>query len=215
MVHLESLGVMGSNTTITHATQIDDAEAEAFARTGTNIAYCPLASLKGAFGVTAHGRYHTMRQAGVNIAFATDGYDPEILQAARIGLGTFKDLASDEGSINALNALEAITVNAAQALGLSDEIGSIEVGKEADIVCFDTRNVQWRPLMSPVDQLIYSADGRSIDSVWVAGQQRIAGGRAVGVDEAALIDQVQGAAQAILERSGLPPLKRSYAIKPA
>lgn len=215
MVHLESLGVLGETTTITHATQIDDDEADVFARTGTNIAYCPLASLKGAFGVTQHGRYHTMRAAGVNIAFATDGYDPEILQAARIGLGTFKDLAADEGSMNALNALEAITINGAKALGLADQIGSIEVGKEADIVCFNTRTVQWRPLLSPVDQLIYSADGRSIDSVWVGGKQRIAGGDVVGVDEAALLDQVQSAAQGIMERSGLPAFQRSYAMKPA
>lgn len=214
IAHLEAIGVLGPNATITHATHIDAQEADIFASTDTNIAYCPFATLKGAFGVTRMGRYHTMRQAGVNIAFATDGYDTEILQAARIGLGTLKDLDGDEGSMNALHALEAITINGAKLLGLEDQIGSLEVGKEADIVSFDTNNVQWRPLLSPLDQLIYSADGRSIDGVWVAGKQQIAASKPIHVDEEKMLIDVQSAAKRVLARSGLP-FKRSYAIRPA
>ncbi|MEM6832088.1 MAG: amidohydrolase family protein [Pseudomonadota bacterium] len=209
LVHLEDIGALGDNVTITHATHLDMDEVNAFARTGTNIAYCPFASLKGAFHVAKVGLYNEARAAGVNITFATDGYDCEILQAARIGIGIFKDLTGDVSPANVMDGLEAITINGAKALGLDHMIGSLEVGKEADILAFDTRNVQWRPLISPVDQLIFSADGRSLDSVWVAGEQRIKGGKPLHLDEEALIDQVQTASTAILERAGLP-FKRSW-----
>lgn len=214
MEHLNALGVLGPETTITHATYLDDAECDIFANTGTNIAFCPFATIKGAFGVSHAGRYPALYRAGVNIAFATDGYDTEILQAARVGLGVYKDIETDVGNFAAMNALEAITINGAKALGLEDEIGSLEVGKQADVVSFDTRNIQWRPLLSPVDQLIWAADGRSIDSVWVAGQQKIANGRSIDIDEDALFDQVQSAAEGVIERSGLP-FKRSWAMRPA
>ncbi|MEM9879620.1 MAG: amidohydrolase family protein [Pseudomonadota bacterium] len=209
MVHLEALGALGENVTITHATHIDQSEVDVFAHTGTNIAYCPFASLKGAFHVSKVAHYNEARDAGVNIAFATDGYDPELLQAARIGVGIFKDLTGDVGPANVMDGLEAITINGAKALGLDHMIGSLEVGKQADILAFDTRNAQWRPLISPIDQLIFSADGRSLESVWVAGRQLIKGGEVLHVDEDALLDQVQRSSDAILERCGLP-FRRSW-----
>lgn len=214
MEHLESLGVLGPNTTITHATYLSDEECDVFARTGTHISFCPFATLKGGFGVSKAGRYPSLYRAGVNIAFATDGYDTEILQAARVGLGIYKDIEATVTNYAAIGALEAITINGAKALGLEDEIGSLEVGKQADVVSFDTRSIQWRPLLSPLDQLIWAADGRSIDSVWVAGQQRIAGGRSTDIDEEALLDQVEIAAKGVMERANLP-FKRSWAMRPA
>jgi len=212
--HLGDLGVLGPNTTITHATYLSDRECDVFSSTKTNISFCPFATLKGGFGAAKAGRYPQLKRAGVNIAFATDGYDTEILQAARIGLGLYKDIEADVTSLGALGALEAITVNAAKLLGLEDDIGSLEVGKQADVVCFGTAHIQWRPLTSPIDQLIWAADGRSIDSVWVAGQQRISGGKSTEHDETALFKKVDAAASAILERTNLP-FKRSWSTRPA
>ncbi|MEO0410490.1 MAG: amidohydrolase family protein [Pseudomonadota bacterium] len=212
--HLETLGVLDENTTITHATYLSEGECDAFARTKANIAFCPFATLKGGFGAAKAGRYPQLRRRGVNIAFATDGYDTEILQAARVGLGLYKDLEADVTAMGAVGALEAITIGAAKLMGLDDQIGSLEVGKQADIVSFDTRHIQWRPLLSPLDQLIWAADGRSVDSVWVQGHQRIAGGRSLQFDEADLFDKVDVAARGIIERSNLP-FKRHWTMRPA
>lgn len=212
--HLETLGVLDENTTITHATYLSDSECGIFAGTRANIAFCPFATLKGGFGAAQAGRYPSMYRAGVNITFATDGYDTEILQAARVGLGIYKDIEANVSNFAAIGALEAITINGAKALGLDHEIGSLEVGKQADVVSFNTRSIQWRPLLSPLDQLIWAADGRSIDSVWVAGNQRIANGRSVDIDEDALLDQVEVAAKGVMKRANLPFL-RSWAMRPA
>ncbi|MEM9881019.1 MAG: amidohydrolase family protein, partial [Pseudomonadota bacterium] len=214
MVHLEGLGVMDARTTITHATYLDAAECDVFNQTGASIAFCPIATLKGGFGAAKHSAYAELFKIGVNITFATDNYEAEILQAARVGVGVIKDLDATVVHMNAADGLAAITIRAAQALGLDHDIGSLEVGKAADMVSFNTRTPQWQPLISPLDQLIWGADGRTIDRVWVAGKERIANGRSVDIDEDALLDQVQAASKAILARADLP-FKRNWSIRRA
>lgn len=214
MVHLADLGVLDENTTITHATYLDEAEVDVFARTKTNIAFSSYATLKGGFGAAKSSQYAQLHRRCVNITFSTDNYAPEILQAARIGVGIIKDLDASVIHMNAMDGLAAITIGAAKAMGLENEIGSLEVGKSADMVSFDTNHFQWQPLISPVDQLIWDADSRTIDRVWVAGKERIVGGRSVDVDEAALLKDVATASKAVLERSGLP-FNRTWATRPA
>ncbi|MEM7569667.1 MAG: hypothetical protein AAF337_07725, partial [Pseudomonadota bacterium] len=84
----------------------------------------------------------------------------------------------------------------------------------ADMVSFNTRHFQWQPLISPIDHLIWGVDSRTIDRVWVAGKERIVGGRSVDVDEEVLLHEVATASKAILERSGLP-YQRSWSMRPA
>ncbi|MEM9749753.1 MAG: amidohydrolase family protein [Pseudomonadota bacterium] len=207
VTHLQSIGALGPNVILTHATHLDTAEIDALAATGTNIAFCPYAAIKGAFGVAAHGRYLEMIKAGVNFVFATDGYEAEVLPATRVGAAIFKDLGQDVGGMSALRALEKITCEAAKAVGMEKDLGSLEVGKKADFVCFDTNNFQWRPLHSPLDQLVWSADGRSIKDVWIDGVQTISDGRAALIDEAQLLEDAQNSAERIIERSSLPYLR--------
>jgi len=214
LIHLAHLGVLDDATMITHATYLDEAECDVLADTRANISFCPLATLKGGFGAAKFSQYAALYRRGVNISFATDNYEPEILQAARIGVGVIKDLDATVVHIAAADGLAAITIGAAQALGLDQDIGSLEVGKSADMVSFDTRMPQWRPLISPIDQLIWGADGRSIDRVWVAGKQRIEGGRSVDIDEEALLEQVDAASKSVLARAGLP-FQRDWAMRPA
>jgi cytosine/adenosine deaminase-related metal-dependent hydrolase len=73
---------------------------------------------------------------------------------------------------------------------MSDRIGSIEVGKDADIVLFDTRRPEWQPLINPVANLVYSATGDSVRDVFVAGEQVVAGGRMTKIDERKLYDDI-------------------------
>jgi cytosine/adenosine deaminase-related metal-dependent hydrolase len=87
-------------------------------------------------------------------------------------------------------ALEMATINGAKAALWSERIGSIEVGKEADIVLFDTARPEWQPLINPVANLVYSATGDSVRDVFVAGEQVVAGGRLTRVDEHKLYAEV-------------------------
>jgi cytosine/adenosine deaminase-related metal-dependent hydrolase len=85
------------------------------------------------------------------------------------------------------------TRNGARAALLGDRIGSIEVGKEADVVLFDTRRPEWQPLINPVSNLVYSATGDSVRDVFVAGEQVVAGGRLTKVDEGKLYAEIPAA----------------------
>jgi len=87
-------------------------------------------------------------------------------------------------------ALEMATVNGAKAALMSERIGSIEVGKEADIVLFDTNRPEWQPLINPVSNLVYSATGDSVRDVFVMGEQVVAVGHLTQIDEAELFAEV-------------------------
>jgi 5-methylthioadenosine/S-adenosylhomocysteine deaminase len=99
------------------------------------------------------------------------------------------------------------TLNGAKALGLEQEIGSIEVGKKADLVLFDTTRPAWRNLFNPVNTLVYNADGRSVHTVIVDGRIVVEGYRPQYVDEGALIQKVQAIGEELLARTGVhfPP----------
>ena len=202
--HLEHIGALGSNVVLTHATHLDEGECSAIARTGTHIAFCPFASLKGAFGVYSAGKYTELIQRGVRVLLATDGYESDLLPAARLATSLYKDIEGDVTVSSSLKTLEHLTIKAAEALGLQDDIGSLEVGKCADFICFDTNHLQWRPLLSPVDQLIWSADARSLHSVWVNGERVLEAGVSSRVDEDEMLAAAQEAGESIIRRSNLP-----------
>jgi cytosine/adenosine deaminase-related metal-dependent hydrolase len=82
------------------------------------------------------------------------------------------------------------TINGAKAARLSDRIGSIEVGKDADVVLFDTRRPEWQPLINPVANLVYSATGDSVRDVFVQGEHVVADGRLTKIDESKLYEEI-------------------------
>jgi 5-methylthioadenosine/S-adenosylhomocysteine deaminase len=114
--------------------------------------------------------------------------------------------------VPAEQALEMATLLGARAVGLDADIGSIEVGKKADVVLFDTRRAEWRSLFDPVNNLVYAADGRSVHTVIADGQVVIDKHAAVFVDEARLVDQVQGIGEALLYRTGTQPSRGRWTI---
>jgi len=86
--------------------------------------------------------------------------------------------------------VEMATINGARCAGQQDAIGSVEVGKEADLVLFDSRYPEWQPLFNPVSNLVYSATGNSVTDVWVAGDRVVENGHLSKVDEAEILAQV-------------------------
>jgi 5-methylthioadenosine/S-adenosylhomocysteine deaminase len=202
--HLANIGVLGENVSLTHVTHIDEREFDILVETGTNVIFCPLPALKGVFGVTSAGRYPQMAAADINLMLGTDGYDIDILHSARLMAALFKDVKLDTRIFPAYDTLEMLTVNAAKAMGMQQEIGSLEVGKKADFVCHDIDRPEWRPLVSLVNQLIWTADGRGVHSVWVDGVRVIDNYCATFIDESELLEQVQRASEEVIKRSEIP-----------
>lgn len=203
--HLAEIGVLGSNVSLTHMVHVDADEVAILAETGTNVIHCPGAALKGGYGATAVGRFPEMAEAGVTLLLGTDGGDQaDMMRSISLVAGLFKDARRDASLFPAHRALEMATVNGAKALGMSGQIGSLEVGKKADLVLHDTDRPEWRPLSNVISQLVWSADGRGVHSVWVDGRRVVDDYRSTTIDEEKLYAEAQAAADAITSRSGLP-----------
>lgn len=202
---LEEIGALGPNVVLAHASGIDDDEVERIARGGASVVVCPSTALKEGSGLGTR-KVPELLAHGVNVGIGSDSanssnyLDPvRAMNAMAVG---FKDGRRDERVVPAEQALEMATLFGARALGFGDEIGSIEVGKQADLVLFDTRRAEWRALFDPVNNLVYSADGRSVRTVIAGGRIVVDDGRVLFADEARLTEQVQAIGEALLARTG-------------
>ena len=211
--YLESLGVLGPNVLLAHALGIDDAEIDCVARTGAAVAMCPVTAAKGARGAGALGRMPELLARGVRVALGCDSPNNsnhlDLVRAMNMAAIQYKDARQDMTQIPAEKALEMATRLGAAAMGVGDELGSIEPGKRADLVCFDTQRPEWQALWNPVSNLVYNTDGRSIHTVVVDGRVVVDGYRQTFVDEPRLYGQVQEIGEKLQARTGITfPLSR-------
>ena len=209
--YLEELGVLGDNVTLAHMLGQDQSEVEALGRTGTRAVVVPTAAVKGGAGMTQHGTLPEMLDAGMTVGLGTDaGNNSNLLETNRamyLIAVLYKDARQDSKAIPAETALEMATIQGAAALGLDGDIGSLEAGKKADLVLFDTRRAEWQTLFNPVNNLVYNADGRSVHTVMVDGKIVVEDHKPLFVDEWELAQKVQGIGEDMLARAGLsfPP----------
>ncbi|MGD9995465.1 MAG: amidohydrolase family protein [Ilumatobacteraceae bacterium] len=190
-VHLDRLGVFGPHVLVAHAVHLDEDEADIVVRTDTAIASCPWAYLRLAQGMTAAGRHGEIVANGGRVALGCDsenaGDAVDILRAAALFVGLARDAAMDPFGLTAHDGLALATIEGARAIGKALSIGSIEVGKQADLVVHDRRGPQFvPPSTDPVLQLIWASDGRSVRDVVIAGREVVRDGRCVTVDLDAL-----------------------------
>jgi 5-methylthioadenosine/S-adenosylhomocysteine deaminase len=125
-----------------------------------------------------------------------------------VAAGLFKDARTDATMIPAETALELATINGAKALRWDDEIGSLEIGKSADIVQFDLNRPEWVPNHDVVRNLVYSADGGSVRRVFVDGREIVRDRASTMIDEQKLLDEAREAASQVVRRTGLTPGSR-------
>ena len=205
--YLERLGVLGPRTVLAHVLGLDASEIEAIARTGTTVAMCPVTAAKGGRGVGQFGRLPELHARGIKIALGCDSPNNsnhlDIVRAMNMAAIQYKDARQDMTQIPAEVALELATRSGAEALGLGDVTGSIEVGKKADLVLFDTQRPEWQALFNPVNNLVYNADGRSVHTVIVDGRVIVDAYRQQFVDEAKLYARVQEIGERLLARTGV------------
>jgi cytosine/adenosine deaminase-related metal-dependent hydrolase len=205
--YLESIGVMGPNVLLAHCLGLDEAEIDAVARTGTAIAMCPVTAAKGGRGVPEHGRMPELLARGVKIALGCDSPNNsnhlDMVRTMNMAAIQYKDARQDTRQVPAETALEMATVDGAHALGWGDELGSIEVGKKADLVAFDVLRPEWQALWNPVNNLVYNADGRSVHTVVIDGRVVVDAYRQSFVDEARLFARVQEIGERLQARAGI------------
>jgi len=208
ILHLAELGVLGEDVAITHCVQVDQQELEIMAEAKVTVAHCPTTALKVSYGVTQVGKMPEMKELGINVSIGTDGNNAsnysDLMRATYLVAGLFKDARCDPQMFPAETAYEMVTLGGAKSIGAQDELGSLEVGKKADIVLHDADRPEWRPLLNVVNQLVWSADGRGVHTVFVDGRPVVENHQVVCLDEEQLWAEVQRAGESICARSGLP-----------
>ncbi len=205
--YLKKLGVLDARMTLAHCLGINEDEARLIGESGTAVVMCPTAAVKGGAGMTRSGLLPELLEAGGPVGLGTDaGNNSNLLETLRsvyLAAILYKDGRRDVGIIPSETALELGTIGGAAALGLDDITGSIEPGKAADLVLFDTRRSEWAALHNPVNSLVYNADGRSVHTVLVNGRVVVRDHQPVFVDEAELVADVQQKGDALIERVGV------------
>lgn len=168
---LHKLGLLSRLTQCVHMTQINDTDIELLQESGAHVIHCPESNLKLASGFCPTNK---LQKAGINIALGTDGAasnnDLDLLQEMRTAALLAKGVSGDAQALNAYQALEMATLQGAQALGIDDVTGSLEVGKAADITAVDLSGLANQPVYNPVSQLVYSATGQQVSHVWCNGK---------------------------------------------
>jgi 5-methylthioadenosine/S-adenosylhomocysteine deaminase len=202
--HLAHIGVLGDNLALTHLAHVSSREMELLAEARASAVFCPLAALRGAFGVAARGRFPEMHRSGVNIALGTDGDTPDLMQKLALASAIFKDAREDTSMFPAHEVLTMAIAGGARLLRLDHQIGALEVGKKADFVLHDTDRPEWQPILNALHQLVWSADGRSVHSVWVDGVRVVSDYRCALIDEQEVYRKARVASLEILKRSGVP-----------
>lgn len=163
-------GWLHSRFMAVHMTQMDATDLSWLVKSGASVVHCPESNMKLASGMA---RVDALLKAGVNVALGTDGaasnndldFFGEMKSAAFLG-----KLQSGTEALPAYQVLEMATINGAKALGLADQIGSIEVGKQADLIAVDLSDVSTQPVYSPISQLVYAAGRHQVTDVWISGQ---------------------------------------------
>ncbi|WP_031437829.1 TRZ/ATZ family hydrolase [Methylobacter tundripaludum] len=169
---LHELGLVDPSFIAVHMTQLTDDEIARFAEAGAHIVHCPESNLKLASGFCPVAKCIA---AGINVALGTDGAasnnDLDMFGEMRTAALLGKAVAGDASAIPAMTALRMATINGAKALGLDNEIGSLSIGKAADVIAIDLSHLETQPLYCPISQIVYAASRQQVTDVWVAGKR--------------------------------------------
>ncbi len=202
--HLQRIGYLDSRTSLAHCIWLTDADIEILARTGVTVVHNPLSNLRLGSGIAPILKY---RRAGVNVAFGCDGAasndSQDLLEAIKIGTILHNITDPDYRHwILPRESVEMASRGGAIGLGLGEELGSLEVGKQADLVLYDLTQLSLLPRTDPIGLLVLGRPTQVVDSVWVRGKRLVADGKVVTVDVAKL-------RQELFKHSHWDPFRRS------
>jgi 5-methylthioadenosine/S-adenosylhomocysteine deaminase len=198
IAHLDRLGILDPQTLMAHCVWVDDEDVAIMAQRGCMVAHCPESNMKLAAGVAPVAR---MRAAGITVGLGTDGCasnnNLDLFGEMGMAAKLHKVVNGDPTTLDAATVLQMATLDAARAIGLDACTGSLEAGKQADIVVLDTRAPHLTPMYQPTSHLVYAAGGADVRHVFVAGRQVVRDRRLTTLDVDEVLDQVNRIASEI------------------
>ncbi len=171
---IKQLGLVNNQLIAVHMTQLTEGEIADCAAHGVSVVHNVESNLKLVSGFCPA---EALRRAGVNLAIGTDGCasnnDLDLFGEMRTAALVGKMVANDAAALDAASVLRAATLGSARALGWGDAIGSIEVGKQADLAAVRLDDLETQPIYNVISQLIYVAGRHQVSDVWIAGRRKL------------------------------------------
>ncbi|MDP6701020.1 MAG: amidohydrolase [Candidatus Latescibacteria bacterium] len=196
--------LVGPNVLLINGTWFSEAEIPILAETDTRLVHSPSANMKMGEGVA---KVPQMREAGVTVALGCDAGANnnchDMIREMKAASLLHNLTMMDPTTLTAEDALEMATIDGARAIGREDELGSLQVGKQADVILVDLQQPHTMPIHDPIANLVYAAHGGNVDTVMVAGKVLMRGRELLVADEAAILDEAQARGAALLERGGI------------
>jgi 5-methylthioadenosine/S-adenosylhomocysteine deaminase len=207
VLYLAEHGLLDANCTFAHMNVLDADERKAVVQSGMSIIWNVSSSMVWGVGGTRHGEHSQLHREGVTIGLGADAansscrFDPGL--QALLGVLTAREKELDRKALGVEDALEMLTIKGATALGLGDEIGSLEPGKRADLVIRATDTPEVVPGLDPLQSIVFSASSKGVDTVIVNGTVVVDGGHATAVDEAQVFAHARETARDVMRRIGM------------
>lgn len=200
---LESLGVLDERCLLVHAGWLEPHEVALLVKRKPTLVASPSSSLHNGYGNIAFGMLPELMALGVNVSLASDHASSGIVDMPiemMLMAGGYKEVRINPRVMPPERVVEMATLGGAKGARMDADIGSVEVGKKADFVLFDTRRPEWQPLFNPVSNLVYSAPGNTVDTVLVDGRVVVKGGRLTLIDSDAVFDEAKKMQARLAER---------------
>lgn len=203
IVYLDSLGLTGPHVALAHCVHLKDDEFEILKSTQTNVVHCPSSNLKLGSGIAPVKR---MLDEGISVSLGADGAACnnrlDMFTEMRTAALLQKALHGPE-VLPAIRALRMSTIDGARAMGLDAEIGSIEIGKKADLALVRLDGLHSTPAADIVSALVYSAEAGDVDTVLVGGRTVMRDRRLLTIDEAATRASASAEAQNLISAAAI------------
>ncbi len=202
--YFNSLGVLSENTVLAHGIHVSESERETLKKTGTRIAHCPSANLKLGSGIANIPKY---LEEGISISLGADG------PPCNNNLSMFKEMRlaaliqkpiHGSTSMDALTVFKLATIEGAKALHIDNDVGSIEIGKKADLVLLDLNKANQSLLdeeKNLYSDIVYSSGKENVKDVMIEGEWVVRNGRSVIYDEHELVTRGRKELESLLERA--------------
>ena len=199
---LDEIGFLSDDVIAAHAVWLSDKEIEIIKENRVNLSHNPASNMKLASGISPVSK---LIDTGVNVSLGTDGAasnnNLDMIEEMKLAALLQKVNTMDSTALPAEKVFEMATIGGAKALGLQDEIGTIEVGKKADLALLDMKTSHLTPFRHPMSHLVYAANGADVDTVICNGEILMMNKKLEVLDEAEVIKLAEDAAEELLSKS--------------
>ncbi len=200
--YLADLGVLERPTAAAHCVHVDEADQSLLAEYQVKVLHNPTSNLKLANGVAPIPQ---LLAKGVTVALGTDGHasnnNVNLFEELHLAALLHKGIQADAEAVPAATAIRMATLNGAKALGLEHEIGSLEVGKKADVIMLDARKPHYWPRHNPVAAVTYSAQAADVRHVFINGEWVVKDYAVQTLDPEAVLQEGEALAQDLVRRA--------------